>query len=144
MKRILLVLLIALAACAKTEPKEYFQQNFSDVPAIGEKCTIGNIDYYVKGDFMYHVNSAGSRIVYSHAGEYLKPKGYPRWQFRTFLNKNDSIYTKTVDLINEGTPDGDKVQCVDVTSLPSDFNEWLSTHEGLYNAQKAEGAMEIA
>jgi len=144
MKRALILLLLVLVAC-KTEPQEYFQENFSDVPAIGIKCTIGSIDYYEKGDFLFHENAAGSRIVYTEVGEYLKPKGYPRWQFKLFLDKNDSLYTKTRELMDLGiTPNGEEIICVDANSLPQDFSEWLSSHEKLYNIKKADEAMEIA
>jgi len=131
MKYILLLLLLIIGC--KEQVPSYQQETFADVTdAAYMKCTIGDIEYYTYGVFVYHNNNMEANVVYTPKGEYLKPKDYPRWQYRLFLNKEDSIFVKIKSYIEEGMPNGEKIECQEAVFIPSEFTGFIKTHEFLY------------
>jgi hypothetical protein len=134
---VLAIISLLMAACASTETPQYFQKNFSQ-PAPVEKplrCVIGNTTYYERSFFIYHVTSLGDRVVYSPVGTYTKPENYSRWQFTTYLDKNDSLYNKTSQYIDDRRlPNGQPVDCAPVDKVPVDFRNFVVDHEKLFKA----------
>jgi hypothetical protein len=129
------VLAIILSGCARQEPADFFQKNVSIPPATlsAVVCNISGIMYYQYSVFIYHVNDLDAQAVYTPAGEYLRAKDYPRWQFKPFLDKNDSIYIKTKSYISAGQlPDKRPVICEKAAQLPIGFRSFLDDHEALY------------
>lgn len=141
-----------MAGCVKERPPSYIQENFSDViepNTIDETqnvtkedttkvireinvCKLGDIKYYEYGVFIYHMDLKKSHIVYTPKGEYLKPSGYPRWQFKIFSG-NNTIYDKTKKYIDDRQfPNGEEIKCNTINKTPTKFNQFIEAHESLY------------
>jgi hypothetical protein len=139
MKKYLMILSITvmlfIIACGKQPDPQFFQGNFSQ-PApktIALKCMIGSIYYYQDSFFIYHVNDIGDRVVYSPVGSYTMPENYSRWQYRSFLNLNDSLYNQTLGYINKrGLPNGQLIGCNETTEIPVDFKKFVKDHEPIF------------
>jgi hypothetical protein len=125
---------VLLAGCGAAPPV-YIQKNFSlpEPAPTAQKCVIGNLTYYQQSYFIYHLTEIGDRVVYSPVGSYIMPENYTRWQYRPFLDKNDSLYNKTGMYIQERRlPNGNPVVCEEVTKIPVDFRDFIRDHEKLY------------
>jgi hypothetical protein len=131
----IIALAIMMSGCARNGPIDYFQKNISTQIAkpTAMMCNISGIMYYQYSVFIYHVNDLDAQAVYTPAGEYLRAKDYPRWQFKPFLDKNNSIYIKTKSYISAGQlPDKRPVICENAAQLPIGFRSFLDDHEALY------------
>jgi len=137
--RYAILLMLLLAACAQpVEVPQYTQEKFAEVTDTDSDlvCEISGIEYHVSGQFIYHINDRLDKIVYTPKGEYLKPKGYDRWQFRIYLDKEDNTFTNTMEYIESGKlPSDEIVECVAVDSLPLIFTNFLNSHRGLYEKE---------
>jgi len=131
---IIAIILLAVTACNKPdEIPSYTQKNYSNIESAGQKCIISEQTYYLSSYFIFHVDNVGSRVIYSPKGEYLKPKSYPRWQLRLYMDINDSTYTKTIDYIEARVlPNGEPITCYEVNSLPTAFDGFIDTHEAFF------------
>ena len=95
------------------------------------RCDINDIDYYGKSYFIYHVNALGDELIYAPTGTYTKPKGYPRWQYRIFLDMENNVFLSTRSWMEEGKePNGDGINC-DKAKAPENFDQFISTHRRL-------------
>lgn len=143
---LVLVVLVLFTGCARTEVPQYFQRNFSapEPKPLALKCAISNTTYYQQSFFIYHVTQLGDRVVYSPVGSYTMPENYSRWQFRTFLDKDDSLYVKTQQYIAQRRlPNGESIACEEVPAVPRDFRDFIRTHENLFKAQLINRSREI-
>jgi len=148
MKYLILLIPLLLVACnPEPELPVYTQEEFADVAPVnitqesGEyvKCRIGQLDFYATDTFIYHINDLRGKVVYAPAGEYIKPKDYPRWQLRTYLDKEDSTYTITRTYIEDRKlPNGEEIVCESTDKLPLIFQNFIKTHEGLYKKEAIE------
>jgi hypothetical protein len=137
MKR-LLALVLLLAACSSQEKvPEYYQENFSGSSPgpVGLKCVIGEHDYYMASYFIYHTDSLGSEIVYSPVGEYMKPKDYPNWQLRPYINRQKNLYNKTRVYMTEQAMPDTELDCGKVSRIPPGFSRFIITHEKLFEGR---------
>ena len=144
MKYIFLVMMLIIMGC--TETPEYNQENFSEpvVQSTYLKCNINGIDHYTDGVLIYHKSLTKAKVVYSPIGEYYQPLQYPRWQLRIYLDRNDSVYNKTWEYINNRElPNGDPVVCITEDVIPSGFREFLSSHEGMFDEFREKEAIEF-
>jgi len=129
--------MLLVIGCSKPTVTEYYQQNFSDVSGThAKKCTIGTTDYYLASYFIYNINNINAQVVYSPTGEYLKPEGYPRWQFRPFISRNNTVYDNTKGYMLLGKmPNGEILECQTVKTIPPGFQQFIDSHEKLYEGK---------
>lgn len=129
-----LMALLLIVGCGKPV-EEYIQENVSQpaAPQPAWSCQIGNATYYQKSYFLMHVNNKGDWLIYSPVGTYTKPAGYPRWQLRLYNNKEDSLYTRTLQYIQDRElPNGEPVHCDTVRSVPFDFQRFIDSHDRFF------------
>lgn len=131
---IIALLLLAVVACDRPEDvPDFTQKNYSSIEYAGQKCIISEQTYYSSSYFIFHVDDVGSKVIYSPRGEYLKPRSYPRWQLRLYMDVNDSTYTKTIDYIEaRELPNGEPITCYGVNTLPTAFDSFIETHAPLF------------
>ncbi len=103
------------------------------------KCIINNESYYIKDMFIYVKDNKGYENIVSPAGQYSR-FNTERWQFRIFLNMNDSIYNKTEAWIKEKKmPNGSPIACTNTTKIPQAFYIFHKRHIDIFtkNLEKA-------
>jgi hypothetical protein len=148
---IFVLVVITLVGCTPKEegPQSFVQQKFanvSDTPndyinnkSMALKCDYYGIDTYVNQIFIYSVNGKGDQTILTPQGTYFKPKDYPNWQFKIFLNSENNTYTKRKGFIDSGVfPNGDVLACETVDRIPSKFNKFIETHPFLITKPKKE------
>jgi hypothetical protein len=98
-----------------------------------QRCDINGIDYYVKGPFIYHINTRNDQLVYSPVGTYIKQSGLTFWALESYLKKNDSIYVDTTRWIQDKKLPNDKpVKCVSTDMIPKGFAEYYIKYDPIF------------
>jgi hypothetical protein len=98
-----------------------------------QKCDIGGLIYYVKGPFIYHINSRNDQLVFSPVGTYTKMVGLKFWALSSYPKKNDSIYLDTTRWIQDKKlPNNNPIECVSTDKIPLGFAEFYIKYDPIF------------
>lgn len=137
-KLIVLILLVAIVLIAGIGLKLKKNENLG----VRYSCNFGAYTVYSEYDFFYFENGR-EHYVYAPFGIYLEKPTRDGWILKLFNEKyEDSVhygYKKWIEQRKNGK--GDPISCTktgDVSVFPSDFQEFIKTHNLIIKTHKPE------